>query len=544
MTVNHILWFRHGLRLHDNPSLLEALRSDCGDVTEPVRIFPIFIFDGESAGTKLVGYNRMKYLLESLADLDRQLREIGGQLYMLRGNAVNVMRRLFEELNIRKLCFEQDCEPIWKERDENIKNLCKTMDVRCVEKVSHTLWDPEQVIKVNGGIPPLTYQMFLHTVNIIGKPPRPVSAPSFEFCEFGKIPAILATELKLFPTNPTPEDFGIYYEGNPDISHLRWLGGETKSLESLSRRLSQEEEAFRDGYYLPNQAKPEFVGPPTSLSAALRFGCLSVRMFYWCVHDLFEKVQANSAFQYPGGHHITGQLIWREYFYTMSMNNPKYAEMEANPICLNIPWYEPKDDSLQRWKEGRTGYPMIDAAMRQLLAEGWLHHILRNITATFLTRGALWISWEAGLEYFLKHLLDADWSVCAGNWMWVSSSAFEKLLDSSSCTSPIVLARRLDPKGEYVKRYLPELRKFPTIYVHEPWKAPLKIQQECGCIIGTDYPSPMIDLVEAGKRNANTMKSIRQKLMERGSTPPHCRPSNMDEIRQFFWLPEDVVTDC
>ncbi|XP_055542058.1 cryptochrome-1 isoform X2 [Wyeomyia smithii] len=544
MTVNHILWFRHGLRLHDNPALLEALRSDCGDVTEPVRIFPIFIFDGESAGTKLVGYNRMKFLLKSLADLDRQLREIGGQLFMFRGNAVNVMRRLFEELSIRKLCFEQDCEPIWKDRDEKILNLCNTMDVRCIEKVSHTLWDPEQIIKVNGGIPPLTYQMFLHTVNIIGKPPRPVSAPSFEFSEFGKIPAILATELKLFAANPSPEDFGIYYEGNPEILHQRWLGGETKALESLSRRLNQEEEAFRDGYYLPNQAKPEFVGPATSLSAALRFGCLSVRMFYWCVHDLFEKVQANSTYKYPGGHHITGQLIWREYFYTMSMNNPKYAEMEANPICLNIPWYEPKDDSLQRWKEGRTGYPMIDAAMRQLLAEGWLHHILRNITATFLTRGALWISWEAGFEYFLKHLLDADWSVCAGNWMWVSSSAFEKLLDSSSCTSPVVLARRLDPKGEYVKRYLPELKKFPTIYVHEPWKAPLEVQQECDCLIGTDYPSPMIDLAEAGKRNANTMKSIRQKLMERGSTPPHCRPSNMDEIRNFFWLPEDVAADC
>lgn len=545
MTVNNILWFRHGLRLHDNPSLLEALRND-GTGSESVRLYPIFIFDGESAGTKLVGFNRMKFLLESLADLDRQLREIGGQLYVFKGNAVNVMRRLFEELNIRKLCFEQDCEPIWKARDDAIQNLCRMMDVKCVEKVSHTLWDPQQIIRTNGGIPPLTYQMFLHTVDIIGKPPRPVAAPSFEFVEFGTIPSILAQEVKLQQVrNLSPEDFGIYYEGNPDISHQQWMGGETKALECLGHRLKQEEEAFLGGYFLPTQAKPEFLVPATSMSAALRFGCLSVRMFYWCVHDLYEKVQANNQYRNPGGQHITGQLIWREYFYTMSVHNPHYAEMEANPICLNIPWYEPKDDSLDRWKEGRTGFPMIDAAMRQLLAEGWLHHILRNITATFLTRGALWISWEAGVQHFLKYLLDADWSVCAGNWMWVSSSAFEKLLDSSSCTSPIALARRLDPKGEYVRRYLPELKNLPTLYVHEPWKAPLDVQKECGCIVGRDYPAPMIDLAAASRANANTMNSIRQKLMERGgSTPPHCRPSDVEEIRNFFWLPEDVVADC
>lgn len=192
----------------------------------------------------------------------------------------------------------------------------------------------------------------------------------------------MSTELKLFQRAPVPEDFGIYYEGNADIARQRWTGGEAKALELLGRRLKQEEEAFREGYYLPTQARPDFLASPSSMSAALRFGCLSVRMFYWCVHDLFARVQANNQLKHPGGHHITGQLIWREYFYTMSVHNPHYAEMELNPICLNIPWYEAKDDSLDRWKEGRTGFPLIDAAMRQLMAEGWLHHILRNITAT------------------------------------------------------------------------------------------------------------------------------------------------------------------
>lgn len=141
-------------------------------------MFSLFFGNLFFAGTKLVGFNRMKFLLESLADLDRQLREIGGQLYVFRGNAVNVMRRLFEELNIQKLCFEQDCEPIWKARDDAIQNLCRMMDVKCVEKVSHTLWDPQQIIRTNGGIPPLTYQMFLvsietYDIHLVRRTPFP-----------------------------------------------------------------------------------------------------------------------------------------------------------------------------------------------------------------------------------------------------------------------------------------------------------------------------------------------------------------------------------
>lgn len=201
------------------------------------------------------------------------------------------------------------------------------------------------------------------------------------------------------------------------------------------------------------------------MSPHLRYGCLSVRRFYWDLHDLFEEVKRMNGGHSPSGPHITGQLIWREYFYTMSVNNINYAQMKNNDICLNIPWAVPKGDEFERWKAGKTGFPLIDAAMRQLLSEGWLHHILRNTVASFLTRGALWLSWELGLQHFLKYLIDADWSVCAGNWMWVSSSAFEKLLDSSLCTCPLSLARRLDPNGDYIKRYIPELRCLPKEYM-------------------------------------------------------------------------------
>lgn len=144
------------------------------------------------------------------------------------------------------------------------------------------------------------------------------------------------------------------------------------------------------------------------------------------------------------------------------------------------------------------------------------------------------------MQHFLKYLLDADWSVCAGNWMWVSSSAFEKLLDSSKC-SIIPFGERLDPKGDYIKRYIPELRHFPTKFIHEPWKAPVGLQEARDCIIGQHYPSPIIDLAVESKINCDRMKAIRETLID---DKGHVRPSSEDEVRTFFWMADSVSVTC
>lgn len=241
-----------------------------------------------------------------------------------------------------------------------------------------------------------------------------------------------------------------------------WVGGETVGMQRLVKRLEIEKRSFVRGRFLPNISCPNMIHMSTSLSPYLRHGCLSVRLFYWCIKDLFQRVKGRNSGSHPTSNYLVGQLIWREYFYTMSVNNPFFTEMDRNPICLNIRWSDPNYEHLHRWKHGQTGFPLIDAAMRQLLSEGWIHHILRNIVASFLTRGALWHSWELGLDHFLQHLLDADLSVCAGNWMWVSSSAFEKLLDTSSCVCPVFMSKRFDPNGIYIKRFVPELKAYPV----------------------------------------------------------------------------------
>lgn len=170
---------------------------------------------------------------------------------------------------------------------------------------------------------------------------------------------------------PSPEYFSIYK--NQSEVFLNWQGGEKAALEHLKMRLEVEQEAFSKGTYLPNHANVDLLSPPTSMSTALRYGCLSVRRFFYAIHDKFNEIQKQLPYKLPSGHHITGQLIWREYFYTMSVQNPNYGQMKDNPICLNIPWKTPNDFDVQRWKQGQTGIPIIDASMRQLLVNSYEH---------------------------------------------------------------------------------------------------------------------------------------------------------------------------
>ena len=238
--------------------------------------------------------------------------------------------------------------------------------------------------------------------------------------------------------------------------------------------------------------------------------------------------------------------------------------MVGNPICLQIPWKE-DDTQFEKWKNGQTGYPFIDAGMRQLLQEGWTHHTVRNVTAVFLTRGDLWLNWEKGCQHFYDNLVDGDWAVNAGNWMWLSSSAFDRLLDCSLCIHPVDFGRRLEPSGDYIRRYVPELANFEFEYIHEPWKAPLQVQRAANCIIGRhinfhlelilqcsrfiiitfpgkDYPERMVIHEEVSPRNRQWMEDYRKELIEKmKSAPAHCHPSSDTEVFKFFFLNEEIA---
>lgn len=193
---------------------------------------------------------------------------------------------------------------------------------------------------------------------------------------------------------------------------------------------------------------------------------------------------------------LLGQLLWREFYYTVAFGTPNYGQMKGNRLCLRVPWRSPSDDSLAAehlaaWTEGRTGFPWIDAIMIQLRTEGWIHHLARHSVACFLTRGDLYLHWEEGVQVFEELLLDADWSLNVGNWLWLSASAF--FTQYFRVYSPVAFGQKYDKRGDFIRKYLPVLQQMPDRFIYEPWKAPLEVQVKAKCIIGKDYPEPIVD---------------------------------------------------
>ncbi|KAI1893142.1 hypothetical protein AGOR_G00140870 [Albula goreensis] len=461
MAPNSIHWFRKGLRLHDNPALREAVRG-----AGTVRC--VYFLDPWFAGSSNLGVNRWRFLLQCLEDLDASLRKLNSRLFVIRGQPANVFPRLFKEWKITRLTFEYDSEPFGKERDAAIKKLAMEAGVEVCIKTSHTLYDLDRVIELNGGQPPLTYKRFQTLIS------------------------------RMDP--PEPPELGFDTEGLPSAV---WPGGETEALTRIERHL--ERKAWVANFERPRMNANSLLASPTGLSPYLRFGCLSCRLFYFKLTDLYRKVKKNSSPPLS----LYGQLLWREFFYTAATTNPRFDKMEGNPICVRIPW-DRNPEALAKWAEAKTGFPWIDAIMTQLRQEGWIHHLARHAVACFLTRGDLWISWEEGMKVFEELLLDADWSVNAGSWMWLSCSSFFQQF--FHCYCPVGFGRRTDPNGDFIRRYLPVLRGFPAKYIYDPWNAPESVQAAAKCIIGVHYPKPMVNHAEASRLNIERMKQIYQQL--------------------------------
>lgn len=294
-------------------------------------------------------------------------------------------------------------------------------------------------------------------------------------------------------------------------------GGETEALKRFEEYFKQKEVVAK--FEKPNTSPCAFEPASTTvLSPYLKFGCLGIRTFHSRLHQIYQEIKKHS--QPPVS--LLGQIYWREMYYTAAYGvGPSYYKMKGNSICLYVNWkcrdgvIDSSDpiatQQLEAWTHGRTGYPFIDAIMTQLRQEGWIHHLARHAVACFLTRGDLYISWERGAEVFEELLLDADPPLNVGNWLWLSASAF--FHQYFRVYSPIAFPKKYDPEGKYVKRYIPALKDMPAKYIYEPWKAPLDVQKRAGCVIGKDYPKPIVDHDEARNRCIAGMKASYSRSM-------------------------------
>ncbi|XP_041651087.1 cryptochrome-1b isoform X3 [Cheilinus undulatus] len=387
MVVNTIHWFRKGLRLHDNPSLRDSIRG-----ADTLRC--IYILDPWFAGSSNVGINRWRFLLQCLEDLDASLRKLNSRLFVIRGQPTDVFPRLFKEWKITRLSYEYDSEPFGKERDAAIQKLASEAKVEVIVRISHTLYDLARIIELNNGQPPLTYKRFqalITRMDAVELPAETITQQTIKNC---------ATPIRDDHDDkfgvPTLEELGFETEG---LSTAVWPGGETEALIRLERHL--ERTAWVANFERPRMNANSLLASPTGVTPYLRFGCLSCRLFYHKLTDLYRKV-------------------------------------------------------------------------------------------------------------FEELLIDADWSVNAGSWMWLSCSSFFQQF--FNCCCPVGFGRQMDPNGDYIRRYLPILRGFPARYIYDPWNAPEEVQKVEKCIIGVHYPKPMVNHAEASRINIERMKQIYQQL--------------------------------
>ena len=310
-------------------------------------------------------------------------------------------------------------------------------------------------------------------------------------------------------------------------------GGESIALKMLDDMAKDKD--YTATFEKPNTAPTAFEPQSTTLmSPHLHFGSLSCREFYWRVQDIVDNYKGKAS-KPPTS--LTGQLIFRDmYFAAQAVLGYSFSQTVNNDHCRFIPWHLPSvvdektkmitgkytiDDEeaehwFQRWKLGITGFPWIDALMRQLKQEGWIHHLGRHAVACFLTRGGCYVDWERGAEVFEEWLLDHETACNAGNWQWLSCTAFYS--QYYRCYSPIQFPQKTDKDGDFVRKYVPELAKFDKKYIYEPWKAPIADQKKWGCRVEGDgseegtkdlkkYPRPMFDFAERRQICMDAMKN-------------------------------------
>ena len=408
MAVSTLLWFRKGLRLHDNPALAAAIAGSC-------QLYPIFCLDPQLVASGKMGANRLHFLLDSLADLDSSLRAVNSRLIVLRGSPEVELPRVMREWRVQRLAYEIDTEPYAKARDAKIDALADAAGVEVVRRWGQTLCDLDTLLRRHpAGKPTTTYNSFLNHLHeqMRAEPIVLIDAPK-TLPPLGDVKPSPSIDL------PTAKELGLSTRSPAVIVR----GGESEALARMDSHVSRAEwiAAFEKPSTSPLDLEP--FGPNTRsttvLSPYLAFGCLSPRLLYQRIADVYASSPKHS--KPPTSLH--GQLYWREFYYCCAHGTPNYERMENNPICRQIPWGE-NAELLAAWKEARTGYPYIDAVMTQLREEGWIHHLARHSVACFLTRGDLWQSWEAGAAVFEELLLDADPALNYGNWMWLSCSCF------------------------------------------------------------------------------------------------------------------------
>jgi len=494
-----MIWFRKGLRLHDNGAVIAAMNGSSS-------VVPVFILDRWHCNPDNMGNIRFEFLMQSLRDLDCSLKQRGVKhgIIFLQGEPEIILPKAWKAFSIDVLAFddEDENEAHVRATDTLIKKYAAIAGVRIILQHSHWLHSPAEYASKLAGTVPTTMTQFRKLLDQVGQVPEPREAPaSIPDGDSKYEDALVAFGC---PSFSIPDDDSFYSSLGRVRAVPKFPGGETNGLKRLEMQIFQRAK-WAAGFEKP-KTSPNSIEPDTTvLSPYITHGCLSVRQVWWAIRQV--QCQANVSSKPPVS--LDGQLMFRELWFIVGrLSGEDVSDMEGNSLCRNIPWGrdDKARDRLSKWANSETGFPFIDAIMAQLRTEGWIHHLARHAVACFATRGDLWCDWRDAARYFDRWLIDADWTLNHCNWQWLSCSAF--FYQYFRCYSPIAFGKKTDPNGDYIRKYVPVLALIPAKYIYEPWKAPREVQVKAGCVVGEHYPHRMIeDHLATSKANMNKIKA-------------------------------------
>ncbi len=475
-----ILWFRQDLRLADNPALVHAVETG-----RPV--LPVFILDRNPA-LRPTGAASLWWLDKSLRALGAALRDRGSRLILRRGDSEAELRRLIDETGADAVFMNRLFEPDAFARDADIAHGLETEGVTCKGWNGTLLARPGSVL--NGSGQP--YKVFtpFHRALMAAAVPLPATAA----------PPRLTT-----PTGPASEDIDAWglHPTRPDWSGgFDWTPGEAGAETALSAFIARGLKSYSVGRDIPAEAAT------SRLSPHLHFGEISP----WRAVGAVRSAAADGRAPAAEAEKFVAEIGWREFSAHLLHAFPQITDTAFRPEYDAMAW---RDDpaGLEAWKRGRTGYPVVDAGMRELWATGYMHNRVRMIVASFLVKHLL-IDWREGERWFRDTLVDADLASNVQNWQWVAGSG----ADASPyfrIFNPIIQGRKFDADGRYVRRWVPELRGVPDRWLHAPWTAPPEVLRDARVRLGPDYPRPLVDHDLARKRALDALAAIAGGAAER-----------------------------
>lgn len=466
-----IAWIRRSLREYDNTALVEASKHHD-------EVIPFYVVDDGYFEHAELGYPRVKFWHDSLKELSESLDEEGKKLVVRKGEPVEQLQKIVKETDAEKIYFNRDYSPYSRERDSEVKNQVDA-DIETFKDI--VMFEKREIL-TNSGDPYSVYSYYRDKWFDKDKP-RPQKTKDYS------VPEMQSDEI------PSLEELGFEKPEDMEV----WEGGRDNGKDRLDDFLNK-----IGGY--DDERDLASKDSTSKLSPHLKFGTISIREAFWEA----ERAKARGQDE-EGVKTWQEELAWRDFYFQMLWNHPDTTDEPFLDQYASIEWKgkEEAEELWNPWVEGKTGFPFVDAGMRQLKETGWMHNRLRMVVTSFACKD-LWLEWRDVHDYYSKMFVDAELASMIGGIQWAYSIGTDAQ-PYFRVFNPVSQSERFDEDGDYIRKHVPELEDVPSEYIHEPWKMSKDEQEEYGCVIGEDYPKRVVDHSEQREKAIERFEEAKEK---------------------------------